>query len=161
MRARISANALIILALVTRVSFAQSNLPDIVNVAGSSITTSEFLFDLSIGEPIISTIVSPTAIISQGYLQPDSGTVNAVHPGGATPARFHVFPNPASDHVSITSVDRILSVTFLDVCGRVIQSGSDSRDVSVSQLPEGVYLVRIFDASGKCINQSKLVKIGE
>jgi hypothetical protein len=161
MHARISAIAVIMVAISTRVSFAQSLLPSLVNVAGSSITTSEYLFDLSIGETIISTIVSPAALISQGYLQPDTAFENGVHADGSSRARLHMLPNPVTDHVYITSEEKIGSVTFLDVCGRIAQSSGASRDIVVSQLSNGVYLVRIFDASGNCLDQTKLVKIGK
>ncbi len=59
---------------------------------------------------------------------------------------FEVFPNPATDWVSVTSAEK---VELLDLTGRVVlssanalRSGDKQMSFNVSELPAGIYLLR-------------------
>jgi len=62
-----------------------------------------------------------------------------------------LYPNPATDHVSITSDAPIRSVEIRDIAGRTVYSGtSDDTTVTIStrHLPKGVYMATIRNKNG-------------
>ena len=57
---------------------------------------------------------------------------------------FKVFPNPANDVLNIRGTEGIVNVTMFDVQGRVVkQVSTQSNTVQVSDLPAGMYMIRI------------------
>lgn len=70
-----------------------------------------------------------------------------------------VYPNPATDRVQIRDVKTIASITLCDVTGRVlrrVQVDDSQYSLSVSDLPAGVYVLRVQTANG--VTSRKLVK---
>ncbi len=63
-----------------------------------------------------------------------------------------VYPNPASDQVSIRADVRIDSYSIMDLTGRTVRSASAINDfnavLNVSDLNEGVYIIRVTDIEG-------------
>jgi hypothetical protein len=63
-----------------------------------------------------------------------------------------IYPNPASDQVSISSDVLIDGYTLLDMTGRMVRSASAINEfnavLNVSDLNEGVYIIRITDIDG-------------
>jgi photosystem II stability/assembly factor-like uncharacterized protein len=72
----------------------------------------------------------------------------------------HVYPNPASDFVTIQSVDRLTPVSITDVLGHSIASGmTDDAGIArfnVSHVASGVYQLSIFP-SGFSIHITNLI----
>ena len=57
---------------------------------------------------------------------------------------FSVFPNPAKDYIHISGDENILSSTITDLSGKLlVQSHTDSRDISVAGLKTGIYLLKV------------------
>ena len=57
---------------------------------------------------------------------------------------FKVYPNPANDVVYIRGTEGTANVTMFDVQGRVVkQVSTQSNTVQVSDLPSGMYMIRI------------------
>lgn len=57
---------------------------------------------------------------------------------------FKVYPNPANDIVYISGTEGLADVTFFDMQGRAVkQVAIQSNTVQVSDLPSGMYIVRI------------------
>jgi|GEM_PF-2353539 len=63
-----------------------------------------------------------------------------------------VYPNPASDQLSIRSDVRIEGYSVMDLTGRTVRSASAINDfnavLNVSDLTEGVYIIRVIDIEG-------------
>lgn len=75
---------------------------------------------------------------------------------GAQDIPFDLWPNPALDHVNISVEEglSILSITAADLLGRSYAlSTSDSRTISVSGLPTGVYTISISTTKGQIARQ--------
>ena len=74
-------------------------------------------------------------------------------------ANITVYPNPASDMISIEG-NSILSVRIYNILGQVVAemtgNGSPNVNISTSNLKSGLYIVTVEDASGN-ISEQKIV----
>lgn len=74
-------------------------------------------------------------------------------------AAFSVYPNPAKDVITVTSLDVLTSVEFFDINGRVVKSVSSSQindnTINISDLSAGVYMIKL--TSGKDTETKKLI----
>jgi len=70
-----------------------------------------------------------------------------------------IFPNPVTDIFFIdyenTGIDKVLIVNFAGITVLEFRNGSQ---INISQLPEGLYLVKIFDNNNICLATRKIVK---
>ncbi|PQA91939.1 hypothetical protein B0A69_16080 [Chryseobacterium shigense] len=57
--------------------------------------------------------------------------------------KFAIYPNPASDFITISSPDKIKSIGMYDSAGKKVQIKLENNKVDIVQLPAGVYLVNI------------------
>ena len=69
-----------------------------------------------------------------------------------------VFPNPATDFVTIDIAESIEKVTLLDISGKVVfsQENSQNKRIDVRNLPSGVYFLTIETAN--FVGKTKLIK---
>ena len=66
---------------------------------------------------------------------------------------FSVFPNPADDYIMI-SVDQPKDFTISDIFGKIVLTGtisSDNQQISIENLPDGMYFVNINNQIVKII----------
>jgi hypothetical protein len=117
------------------------------------------------------TIVSTLSNTSNNYLNKNSGTiyfrVKAIHANGtivtsnivkttaaAVTTSLQVYPNPASQTITITATSKIIAVTLVDAVGRVLiqmPNTTDSKMVTLNGLSKfikGSYLLRVYTADG-------------
>ena len=83
------------------------------------------------------------------------GTVVGVEEPDSQTAEWNVWPNPVSDVLHISDGPEIRRVDVLDLSGRV-QATSTGREVNVSALPAGLYILRVVTAEG--VMAKKIVK---
>ena len=83
------------------------------------------------------------------------GTVVGIEEPDSQTAEWNVWPNPVSDVLHISDGPEIRSVDVLDLSGRV-QATSTGREVNVSALPAGLYILRVVTAEG--IMAKKIIK---
>lgn len=58
-------------------------------------------------------------------------------------AKFSIYPNPTSDYIRINS-DNIDSVSIFNISGKlVLKDDSKSKEIDISQLSSGTYLIKI------------------
>ena len=58
-----------------------------------------------------------------------------------------VYPNPTKDRIVIEGIEAV-KVQVYNALGKMVKTETGSNEISVSGLPEGVYLLRITDADG-------------
>jgi hypothetical protein len=63
-------------------------------------------------------------------------------------ASVTVFPNPASDFITVESNLAIKSIEFYDLLGKRVLTASQTNVVELEQLPAGVYLLKINSTEG-------------
>lgn len=83
------------------------------------------------------------------------GTVVGIEEPDTQTAEWNVWPNPVSDVLHISDGPEIRRVDVLDLSGRV-QTTSTGREVNVSALPAGLYILRVVTAEG--VMAKKIVK---
>ena len=105
--------------------------------------------------------ISPLNIIGSQALFVDNLTITeALSTDEFFASKFSVYPNPANDIVTISSIEySINSIEMTDINGRVVKnnlvSNLNETEVSISDLAKGVYFLKI--ASDKGITTKKLV----
>lgn len=75
-------------------------------------------------------------------------------------SQYVLFPNPASQHISISGLTKFSEVRILDLHGRVLLGRSANSTIEyfdISQLSDATYLVQVFSNNGK-ISNIKFVK---
>ena len=63
---------------------------------------------------------------------------------------FTIWPNPASKTVYIDGVEAV-EMQVYNALGQVVKTMRGTNEITVAELPQGVYLVRIADAEGKVL----------
>ena len=88
------------------------------------------------------------SIINNTTLSSDNFIVNNL--------KFNLYPNPASDILNIEFNEAIKSVEIYSLQGQKVLSAT-SKDINISNLTNGIYMVRVEDVEGAVATQ-KLVK---
>lgn len=140
---------------------AQNLSPTIINSSGGTATINGIIYDYSFGEmTMIQTFSTPNLIVTQGLLQTKTDTsATGIDKHQLEAPVITVFPNPAQQQVSFESDYQSsgkLQYELLDVEGKKISgkelnvaSGKTKETIDVSNLPGGVYLLKIVMTQGK------------
>jgi len=57
--------------------------------------------------------------------------------------RLNVYPNPASEKLSLVSNDEIESATVFSMLGKILLTATNKTEIDVSSLSDGIYLIRV------------------
>lgn len=68
-----------------------------------------------------------------------------------------VYPNPAVDVVNLTANKEIKSVNIFDLSGKKVKSVTDTKQVNVSNLAKGTYIIQAYYGNGS-VENTKLIK---
>ena len=74
---------------------------------------------------------------------------------------FRIYPNPSFDYLTITGSLGTYSINVIDLTGRVIittDMTTDSLQLDVSSLTQGVYLLKVLDKENGCTEILKFLK---
>ena len=72
-------------------------------------------------------------------------------------SEIFIFPNPAKEKVTIEGVEAT-EVEVYNALGQLVKTVQNANEINVSDLMEGVYLLRIANADGKCYTNRVAVK---
>ena len=72
-------------------------------------------------------------------------------------AKFNLYPNPTTDNFSIEMDNEVKSIDIYSLQGQKVMT-SNSKEVNVSNLSKGIYLVQIEDENNKISTQKLIVK---
>ncbi|ASK28903.1 hypothetical protein CEY12_01715 [Chryseobacterium sp. T16E-39] len=64
-----------------------------------------------------------------------------------------IYPNPASDLITIRSKEDLKSITIISLDGKAIQKAPNHKVIDIADLPNGVYVVQIEFKNGKIISK--------
>ena len=67
-----------------------------------------------------------------------------------------VYPNPAKEKVTIDGIEAA-EVKVYNALGQLVETVRNSNEISVSDLPEGIYLLRITDSKG--VSQTERITV--
>jgi len=120
-------------------SFAQGyqNCIQVISASGKTATQGGLTFSYTVGEPVITTLVGNTRIVTQGFHQPElCKAVSTANPA-LEAWNIEVFPNPTAGHLTIRYTEnqgRELHATVYNLFGQVMI------DDCILNRPEGVLL---------------------
>ena len=147
---------------------AQSLSPTVISSGGASNQTNNVSVDWTVGEPAVRTITTPDQIITEGFHQAELIIVDVQTNNVTLSAAFHVIvaPNPVSSVLTVhieSSEDSKMLMNLTDLNGKNITAiqtmSNDTKDVDMSMLTQGLYLLTLRNASGELIKTYKISKI--
>jgi len=71
-----------------------------------------------------------------------------------------IYPNPANEKVYIESPVKVKAV-ISSMDGRIILTLEDAKEISLGNIPNGVYMLMLYDEAGLKVKVQKLVKSGD
>lgn len=73
---------------------------------------------------------------------------------------LQIFPNPATDYISVTKNDVVKKVMIFNLVGRQMKDfeAIDGEKYYVGDLPRGMYLVQLLDANDQAITTQRVNK---
>ena len=77
------------------------------------------------------------------------------------PTKITVYPNPATNYISIDNADNVKKITIINLVGRKLKTFENIQQderYDVTELPNGMYLVQIIDNSNKVITTVRVSK---
>lgn len=78
---------------------------------------------------------------------------------GEMTGRVKIYPNPASDEISISGLsDQTYTYTIFDRQGKEIQSGICQQKIDLASYRPGLYLLRISNQDGKVVISERILK---
>lgn len=126
---------------------------------GSSISTDGGLnwTELVIsGQVLDISALSSSQIIAAGYSSTAGGKGSAYKLSpllatvdGSLAKQLTVYPNPTNGEVNIVSRNNVKSVQLMDMNGRVIKNYSSVKQINISSVESGVYLLKVTTEDGK------------
>ncbi|MFB9076265.1 GEVED domain-containing protein [Flavobacterium procerum] len=72
-------------------------------------------------------------------------------------ATYSIYPNPTSDYATVQASETVKEITVFNITGQQISTGNSSR-IDLSNVPQGVYLVRILFENGTSVVQKMIKK---
>jgi Secretion system C-terminal sorting domain len=81
--------------------------------------------------------------------------------GGATPVKISVYPNPATNFISINKDENVRDIAIFNLVGKKLKTFQDvekNEHYDVSDLPIGMYLVQVIDNNKKIITTQRINK---
>lgn len=73
-------------------------------------------------------------------------------------ASVSIYPNPVSEILNISTDMEFYNVSIFDLTGRLILAEKNPKEMYLSELNSGAYLVVITDSIGEVVHTSKLIK---
>ena len=111
---------------------------------------------------LLATLFSLIAIlaIALSHSSGNSG-LTPLPPDSYEQPNISIYPNPATNYISIDNDENVKSITVFNLVGRKLKSFQDvhkNEHYDVSNLPKGMYLVRVTDFSNKIITTQRISK---
>ena len=154
-----------ILLLVFSVSYSQSLSPTLLSSQSGSDTSKTMVLDWTLGESFIETISDKDTMFSQGFIQPYLESTKVIQ----MVDDVLIFPNPVDTYLNVRLLSNDdengdVSIDIYNVNGSIIKqfkngfSLTKSLQLDISDLPSGIYMVRISDTT-RVFKSHKIIKI--
>lgn len=75
----------------------------------------------------------------------------------AVKSSLKVYPNPATDIVTVSADRKIENITVIDMSGKKVQSFKADKQINVSALAKGTYILQVYYGGG-AVENTKLIK---
>jgi hypothetical protein len=103
----------------------------------------------TLGEVVTETIVTPDAVIVQGFNQPGETKETGIDPVDATGIAVRIYPNPVDDYLQLIAKDgKTYEWQLFDASGKIIMTGQ-SAGIDFSGKETGSYILNLTDGMQK------------
>jgi chitinase len=79
-------------------------------------------------------------------------------PGLTASSPFTIYPNPASDLLSIETTEELQQIRIIDISGRVVLRTETEKQIDVSQLGSGIYQLELLTEKGTYREKLSILK---
>jgi hypothetical protein len=146
----------ILLLLSLNYGYSQSLTP-VVFASGGGVYVNKYRISYTIGEPVVETFNSFGYILTQGFHQWPVVFISAINPSITQRYEVKVFPNPASEKVTVSFNNLILSrdckAEIYNILGqkniipflRDRTTDTDVFEFDLSDLDRGVFIIKFID----------------
>ena len=71
-----------------------------------------------------------------------------------------LFPNPTTDHFTLTNIGNVKTLVIHNIIGAPLKQylAEENASYSISDLPEGVYMVQLIDTDGNNVGNKRIFK---
>jgi hypothetical protein len=158
---------LIVVLMISSVGFSQSLERQVIGSAGDYATSGSISLSYTVGEVATTTLSNGNLILTQGFQQPDSDTINSIDEPLFV-GDIAVYPNPTSDIVivKINTDQTGLSLVLTNPLGQDLvateidtNGGSYTGEVDMTRLAAGHYMLYLRDARGRVVTTYKVQKV--
>jgi hypothetical protein len=148
---------------------SQSLSPEVISTAGDYFVGTNASVSWTLGETVIETYTSSGTILTQGFQQLSYTIVSIDEPPiskNANNGHINVYPNPATDFINVDFIDITHSgvmAQMYDLQGKKMmeeqmQTNPAHRQLDLSKIAKGSYILRFTDPNGIFIKSFKVVK---
>ena len=134
----------------------------VVSTGGDFQNSANGSLSFTVGEISVKTLSGSNSILTQGFQQSDTSTINIVEENNSS-FNIDIFPNPVSEFLTFQNkINHRFLFSFYDESGRSIavpELKSDSQIIfDVSELAGGLYLLVAADSENRTFATKKFVK---
>ena len=157
-------NLTVLFSFLSLANYAQTISPQVINTTGNNISGTQGSLEYAVGEVAIATFSNTTYALSQGFLQSYSmvtATVPSTFTGIASNFgnnAVSVFPNPTQNKVTLIGND-IAKIMIFNYLGVFIKEEYAMNEISLTELPSGIYLLKIYNQDNLLIKTQKITKL--
>jgi hypothetical protein len=139
----------------------------VVSSSGKTAIRDGVTYMYTIGEPVVFLGLSPDYQLTQGFHQPEVCTMYPVGTLDLSLWGLEVFPNPASDNLTIRYsplMDGDLRASVFDISGRPVLfrqpiTSADGNTLDCSQWQAGVYFIRFEEMGSRAYSTTRIIKL--
>lgn len=104
---------------------------------------------------VLTTKIGPLPNIKAAIEQLESSLVLSARSTNVTPLKIEIYPNPATNSISVRSPEKNIDFEIINMAGQSILKSSTSSDekLNISHLPKGTYIINATDGQRRVVEK--------
>lgn len=151
-----------------KISISQSLTPEVVSSHGGFSAAGGNSLSYTTGQVASATLSQSGRILTQGFQQPVKKSTGIPVVEKTDNFEYNLYPNPTADYANLEIKSESIKhfkLDIMDLNGKILQSGfafntnNGPVNINMTQLPSGLYLMRLFDVKSNLLKIMKIQKI--
>lgn len=143
------------------------NCIQVISASGKTATQGGLTFSYTVGEPMITTLIGNTRIVTQGFHQPELCKVVSSASPVLEAWNVEVFPNPTSGFLTVSYAEnqgRELHATVYNLFGQVMiddytLNRPEGVSLDCSNWQSGVYILQLKDPATLSVGAVRFIRL--
>ncbi|HMG69173.1 MAG TPA: T9SS type A sorting domain-containing protein, partial [Chitinophagaceae bacterium] len=72
-------------------------------------------------------------------------------------AALRIYPNPTTGDIYISGAPAV-NIEIYNAIGQKVKATNNTSEISIANLPDGCYLIKLIDGNGRMVYQDRVVK---